>query len=73
MSMVSNNQEELGMVMCAEGCTCRACYLINMAWHPVFRNRIDLMIQEYKQLLGGTSYFPIELTEQGANPEGRHD
>jgi hypothetical protein len=40
-----------------------------MSWHPVFKGRIDDMIHEYKYVLHGTSYFPIELAEQGGESE----
>ncbi len=34
-----------------------------MAWHPAFMAKIDDMIHEYKGLVIGPSYFPIELAE----------
>jgi hypothetical protein len=49
--------------MCAPDCNCRACDVSNMAYHPAFKDRIDEMIQEYKRLAIGPSYFPIELAD----------
>ena len=51
------------MVMCAPYCTCRHCVITAMSLHPAFRDRVDQMIHEYKRLLYGPSYFPIELVE----------
>ena len=40
-----------------------------MAWHPAFQGRIDEMIQEYKRLIIGPSYFPIELLVDAKDEE----
>ena len=56
--------------MCVSDCTCRACNISNMSWHPAFKDRIDNMIHEYQYTLYGASYFPIELAVQGANLGG---
>ena len=57
------------MPMCASGCSCRLCDLTKMAWHPAFQGRIDEMIQEYKRLIIGPSYFPIELLVDAKDEE----
>jgi hypothetical protein len=45
-----------------------------MSWHPAFKGRVDELIEEYKRMLHGASYFPIEvLAVQGANLEGQRD
>jgi len=60
--------------MCAPGCPCRACSVSYMSWHPAFKGRVDELIEEYKRMLHGASYFPIEvLAVQGANLEGQRD
>ena len=43
------------------------------AYHPAFKDRIDEMIQEYKRLVIGPSYFPIELVDLSSisNPAER--
>jgi hypothetical protein len=58
------------MPMCAGGCACRLCDLTKMAWHPAFRGRIDEMIHEYKRLVFGPSYFPIEIVDAKDREEG---
>jgi|688.fasta_scaffold04684_19 hypothetical protein len=50
------------MPMCGPSCSCRCCDISKMAYHPLFRDRIDQMIEEYKRLTIGPNYFPIELT-----------
>jgi hypothetical protein len=40
-----------------------------MAWHPAFKGRVDEMIQEYKRLVIGPSYFPIELVDAKGQEE----
>jgi hypothetical protein len=40
-----------------------------MAWHPEFKGRVDEMIQEYKRLTIGPSYFPIELRDAKGQKE----
>ena len=57
------------MPMCADGCPCRLCDLTKMAWHPEFKGRVDEMIQEYKRLTIGPSYFPIELRDAKGQKE----
>jgi hypothetical protein len=37
-----------------------------MSYHPTFKEKVDQLIHEYKYMLYGSSYFPIELA--GENP-----
>jgi len=57
------------MPMCGPSCSCRLCDLTKMAWHPAFKGRVDEMIQEYKRLVIGPSYFPIELVDAKGQEE----
>lgn len=58
------------MVMCEPNCCCRFCDIANMACHPAFRARIDDMVQEYKRLIIGPSFFLIELADAKVLEEG---
>lgn len=58
------------MPMCTHNCDCRACNVSRMSNHPAFKDRIDKMIQKYKRVVIGPSYFPIELVDAKDQEEG---
>jgi len=35
------------MVMCADGCTCKWCKVMDMMDHPQFKERMDILLAEF--------------------------
>ena len=38
------------MPMCVHDCTCRYCKISEMAYHPLFKDRVDELLIEFSQL-----------------------
>ena len=39
------------MVMCASDCNCKWYKLSDMAYHPIFKERVDALIAEYEKTI----------------------
>ncbi len=39
------------MPMCACDCTCRPCKISEMAYHPLFSERLDAMVAEWEKVV----------------------
>jgi hypothetical protein len=70
------------MVMCAPDCDCKWCMLVEMADHPLFKEVIDGLLDEFKplfvtaderqrrrRLTGLEAQVPLHVDDEAAVPE----
>ncbi len=53
------------MVMCAPNCDCRWCKICEMAYHPLFKDRVDEMITEYETIVPPKPKYNYKLMNDG--------